>query len=141
MLRNCALPALLIQRGNGFALAFGNTPSIPTTLVKSCAGICPCCIGCSMLNTGLGYGSAVQVACRDWDNWHLSLHCLCGCSLPQCVFDFVLCGVWCVVWCVLLLDKISGIPMLDGYACKKWGLDPNWQLYYEKTPKLFPLLS
>lgn len=38
----------------------------------------------------------------------------------------------------LLLTKISGVPMLDSHALKKWGDEPDYQAYRKATPVLFP---
>lgn len=40
------------------------------------------------------------------------------------------------VW--LLLTLISGIPLLDASAEKRWGEDPEFQAYRERTPVLIP---
>ncbi len=39
---------------------------------------------------------------------------------------------------ILLLTRISGIPMLEASARKKWGADPDYQAYCERTPVLVP---
>lgn len=38
----------------------------------------------------------------------------------------------------LLLTKVSGIPMLEKKAEKKWGDDPEYRAYMENTPVLIP---
>ena len=38
----------------------------------------------------------------------------------------------------LLLTKVSGTPMLEKKADKKWGTDPAYILYKRNTPELFP---
>ncbi|WP_209349423.1 DUF1295 domain-containing protein [Pontixanthobacter sp. CEM42] len=43
------------------------------------------------------------------------------------------------VFVTLLLTKVSGIPMLDKAAKKKWGDDPEYQEYRRKTSKLIML--
>ncbi len=43
------------------------------------------------------------------------------------------------IFVILLLTKLSGIPMLDEKAKKRWGDDPAWQKYYRETPKLIPM--
>lgn len=43
------------------------------------------------------------------------------------------------VFVILLLTRLSGIPMLDEKAKKRWGDDPAWQKYYRETPKLVPM--
>lgn len=40
------------------------------------------------------------------------------------------------VW--LLLTRVSGIPMLESAAKKKWGDEPEYQAYRERTPVLVP---
>ena len=35
----------------------------------------------------------------------------------------------------LLLNKISGVPLLDKRALEKWGEDPEYQKYRDKTYK------
>lgn len=42
------------------------------------------------------------------------------------------------VFVILLLCKISGIPLLEAKAKKKWGDDPAYQAYKAKTPVLIP---
>lgn len=39
----------------------------------------------------------------------------------------------------LLLTRISGIPMLEASARKRWGDDPEYQRYVQTTPVLIPL--
>ena len=38
----------------------------------------------------------------------------------------------------VLLTRISGVPMLERRADKKWGDDPNYEAYKQATPVLFP---
>ena len=38
----------------------------------------------------------------------------------------------------LLLTKISGVPMLEERADKKWGGQPDYESYKENTPVLIP---
>lgn len=38
----------------------------------------------------------------------------------------------------LLLNRVSGVPLLEKRAREKWGEDPAYQAYCEKTPVLFP---
>ncbi|WP_291892454.1 DUF1295 domain-containing protein [Maricaulis sp.] len=38
----------------------------------------------------------------------------------------------------LLLNRVSGVPLLEKRASEKWGEDPAYQAYCEKTPVLFP---
>ena len=40
------------------------------------------------------------------------------------------------VW--LLLTRISGVPMLEASAAKRWGEDPDHQAYQARTPVLVP---
>ncbi|WP_439107448.1 DUF1295 domain-containing protein [Congregibacter sp.] len=42
------------------------------------------------------------------------------------------------VFVYLLLTRISGVPMLDAHAIKKWGQDEDYQAYRQATPVLFP---
>lgn len=39
---------------------------------------------------------------------------------------------------VLLLTKVSGIPLLEAKAAHKWGDDPEYQAYVARTPRLIP---
>lgn len=41
------------------------------------------------------------------------------------------------IFVFVLLTKISGIPMLNSAAKKRWGNDPEFQKYKESTPVLF----
>jgi len=43
------------------------------------------------------------------------------------------------VFIYLLLTKISGVPLLDKRALEKWGDDPEYQKYRDKTSLLFPI--
>jgi steroid 5-alpha reductase family enzyme len=45
------------------------------------------------------------------------------------------------IFIYLLLTKISGVPILDKRAMEKWGEDPDYMEYREKTPVLFPRLN
>lgn len=45
------------------------------------------------------------------------------------------------VFVTLLLTKVSGIPLLEKRAEKKWGDDPDYHRYVERTPVLIPRLS
>jgi steroid 5-alpha reductase family enzyme len=40
----------------------------------------------------------------------------------------------------LLLTRVSGVPMLESRARRRWGDDPEYKNYLEKTPVLFPRL-
>ena len=39
---------------------------------------------------------------------------------------------------ILLLTRVSGIPMLEKDAAERWGDDPAWQQYVANTPVLVP---
>jgi steroid 5-alpha reductase family enzyme len=39
---------------------------------------------------------------------------------------------------IVLLTQVSGVPMLERRADKKWGGDPRYQAYKESTPVLVP---
>ncbi len=41
------------------------------------------------------------------------------------------------IFVYVLLIKISGVPMLENKALKRWGEDPEYKKYLESTPKLF----
>ena len=45
------------------------------------------------------------------------------------------------VFVYLLLTKVSGIPLLDRRSLAKWGDNPEYRNYREKTPALFPHLG
>ena len=45
------------------------------------------------------------------------------------------------VFVYLLLTKVSGIPLLDRRSFAKWGDNPEYRNYREKTPALFPHLG
>ncbi|CAL4065440.1 unnamed protein product [Meganyctiphanes norvegica] len=49
--------------------------------------------------------------------------------------------VLCPVFNYLLITKLSGIPMLERYAEKKWGSSPQYQAYVRDTPALVPFLN
>ena len=42
------------------------------------------------------------------------------------------------VFVALLLTKVSGIPLLEAKAARKWGDDPEYQAYVARTPRLIP---
>jgi len=42
------------------------------------------------------------------------------------------------VFVYVLLTRISGIPLLESRARKRWGDDPAWRDYQERTPVLLP---
>jgi steroid 5-alpha reductase family enzyme len=42
------------------------------------------------------------------------------------------------VFVYLLLTRISGVPLLEARAKKKWGEDPKFASYMQSTPALFP---
>ncbi|XP_061410448.1 uncharacterized protein LOC133344492 isoform X1 [Lethenteron reissneri] len=41
-----------------------------------------------------------------------------------------------LVW--LLLSHVSGVPILERQAMRRWGLDPAYRAYVKRTPVLFP---
>lgn len=41
---------------------------------------------------------------------------------------------------IFLLTRVSGIPMLERYADKKWGATPDYQQYKANTAKLVPFI-
>lgn len=43
------------------------------------------------------------------------------------------------VFVILLLTRVSGIPLLEAKAQKKWGQDPEYQAYRARTSALLPL--
>ena len=45
------------------------------------------------------------------------------------------------VFVYILLSRISGVPLIEARGRKKWGEDPDYQRYLEKTPVLFPRLG
>jgi steroid 5-alpha reductase family enzyme len=45
------------------------------------------------------------------------------------------------IFIYLLLTKVSGTPILDKRALEKWGDDPEYQKYRDKTPALIPRLN
>ena len=42
------------------------------------------------------------------------------------------------VFVYLLLTRISGLPMLERSADKRWGGEPEYEAYKANTPVLFP---
>jgi steroid 5-alpha reductase family enzyme len=44
------------------------------------------------------------------------------------------------VFVTVLLTRISGIPMLEQRAQERWGDDPAYQAYRDRTPVLIPRL-
>ncbi len=42
------------------------------------------------------------------------------------------------VFITLLISRVSGVPMLEARAQKRWGDDPAYQAYKENTPRLIP---
>lgn len=42
------------------------------------------------------------------------------------------------VFVYVLLTRVSGIPLLESRGKKKWGHEPAYQTYRERTPALFP---
>ena len=43
------------------------------------------------------------------------------------------------IFVYILLTRISGISMLERRADKKWGEDPDYQIYKKTTPSLLPI--
>lgn len=41
----------------------------------------------------------------------------------------------------VLLTRISGIPLLEARARRRWGSDPAFHAYLERTPRLFPRIG
>ena len=41
----------------------------------------------------------------------------------------------------VLLTRISGIPLLEARARERWGDDPTYRAYLERTPRLIPRLG
>lgn len=50
-------------------------------------------------------------------------------------------GLLSPVFVALLLTRVSGIPMLEARAEQKWGDDPAYRAYVERTPVLIPRLT
>lgn len=42
------------------------------------------------------------------------------------------------VFITLLITRVSGVPMLEARAEKRWGDDPAFQAYKDRTPRLIP---
>ena len=42
------------------------------------------------------------------------------------------------VFVYLLLTRVSGIPMLEARAEERWGQDPEFRAYRDRTPILVP---
>ena len=42
------------------------------------------------------------------------------------------------VFVIFLLTKVSGIPLLEKKAARKWGDEPEYQRYVARTPRLIP---
>jgi steroid 5-alpha reductase family enzyme len=42
------------------------------------------------------------------------------------------------VFVFLLLTRVSGIPLLDAHARKRWGDEPDYKAYRKRTPALLP---
>jgi len=49
--------------------------------------------------------------------------------------------ILCPLFDYLLITRISGIPLLESYARKKWGVMPQYQAYVRDTPVLIPFLN
>ena len=50
--------------------------------------------------------------------------------------DWQLCTLISPIFVYVLLTKISGVPLLENRAIKKWGSDPEYMNYLERTPVL-----
>ena len=42
------------------------------------------------------------------------------------------------LWVMFLLTRVSGIPLLEARGKKRWGQDPDYRAYLERTPVLIP---
>jgi steroid 5-alpha reductase family enzyme len=59
------------------------------------------------------------------------------CAVPQLVgWQWV--AVISPLFIILLLTRVSGVPMLEASADKQWGGDPDYQAYKRTTPVLWP---
>ena len=59
------------------------------------------------------------------------------CAVPQLVgWQWV--AVMSPLFIILLLTKVSGVPMLEASANKQWGADADYQAYKARTPVLWP---
>lgn len=76
--------------------------------------------------------------------------CCVYCILILIIFSLVLCMqlhsvfsplVLCPLMDYLLITRVSGIPMLESYAMKKWGTSPQYRTYYKNTPELIPFFG
>jgi steroid 5-alpha reductase family enzyme len=60
------------------------------------------------------------------------------CAVPQLVgWQWV--AVISPLFIILLLTKVSGVPMLEASADKQWGADADYQAYKTRTPVLWPI--
>ncbi|CAL4061962.1 unnamed protein product, partial [Meganyctiphanes norvegica] len=50
-------------------------------------------------------------------------------------------SVLCPLFNYLLITRISGIPLLESYANKKWGATPQYLAYVRDTPVLIPFIN
>ena len=48
-------------------------------------------------------------------------------------------GILSPIFVYLLLTQVSGIPLLEARADKKWGDDPAYQVYKKKVSLLVPM--
>lgn len=62
-----------------------------------------------------------------------------------CLPSLLATSLWCAVAGLLsplfttyLLTSLSGVPLLEKAAKKKWGDDPGYKAYVASTPVLFP---
>lgn len=49
--------------------------------------------------------------------------------------------ILCPLMDYLLITRVSGIPMLENYGRKKWGILPQYQEYVRNTPVLIPFFG
>ena len=60
------------------------------------------------------------------------------CAIPQLAgWQWV--GIVSPLFIILLLTKVSGLPMLEASADKQWGAEADYQAYKTKTPILWPV--
>lgn len=63
-------------------------------------------------------------------------------ALPasNCMRGYEYLSLLCPVFDALLITQMSGIPILERQAKRRWGTDPAYQEYLKKTAKLIPFL-
>ncbi len=60
------------------------------------------------------------------------------CAVPQLVgWQWV--AVISPLFIIVLLTRVSGVPMLEASADKQWGADADYQAYKKRTPVLWPV--